>query len=100
MTKPVPDRLDGSTRQLLRFWSDVAKAIAVEQAYQPGVAMSAVARQIEILPSKLYRWRKELLDAVRQDEVSIMLQPGEGAEAKLVMLKGAKTNYPWTAKAQ
>jgi hypothetical protein len=29
-----------------------------------------------------------------------MLQPGEGAEVKLVMLKGAKTNYPWTAKAQ
>ncbi|MDH4412478.1 MAG: transmembrane anchor protein [Rhizobium sp.] len=36
-------------------------------------------------------------DAVRQDEVSITLQPGEGAEVKLVMLKGAKANYAWTA---
>lgn len=36
-------------------------------------------------------------DAVRQDEVSITLQPGEGAEVKLVMLKGAKANYSWTA---
>ncbi len=36
-------------------------------------------------------------DAMRQDEVSITLQPGEGAEIKLVMLKGAKANYAWTA---
>ncbi|QGG89407.1 transmembrane anchor protein [Agrobacterium sp. MA01] len=36
-------------------------------------------------------------DAMRQDEVSITLQPGEGAEVKLVMLKGAKANYAWTA---
>jgi hypothetical protein len=36
-------------------------------------------------------------DAVRQDELSITLQPGEGAEVKLVMLKGAKANYTWTA---
>jgi hypothetical protein len=35
--------------------------------------------------------------AMRQDEVSITLQPGEGAEVKLVMLKGAKANYTWTA---
>lgn len=36
-------------------------------------------------------------DAVCQDEVSITLQPGEGAEVKLVMLKGATANYAWTA---
>lgn len=36
-------------------------------------------------------------DAVRQDEVSITLQPGEGAEVKLVMIKGAKASYSWTA---
>ncbi|MCZ7455057.1 transmembrane anchor protein [Rhizobium rhizogenes] len=33
----------------------------------------------------------------RQDEMSITLQPGEGAEVKLVMTKGAKANYTWTA---
>lgn len=35
--------------------------------------------------------------AERQDEMSITLQPGEGAEIKLVMTKGAKANYTWTA---
>lgn len=61
MIEAVPDRLDGSPRQLRRFWSDEFKATVVEQACQPGVNMSAVARQIGILPSQLYRWRRELL---------------------------------------
>ncbi|QTK82719.1 transposase [Agrobacterium tumefaciens] len=61
MIEAVPDRLDGSPRQLQRFWSDEFKATAVEQACQPGVNMSAVARQIGILPSQLYRLRRELL---------------------------------------
>jgi len=61
MIEAVPDRLDGAPRQLRRFWSDEFKATAVEQACQPGVNVSAVARQIGILPSQLYRWRRELL---------------------------------------
>jgi len=61
MIEAVPDRLDGSPLQLRRFWSDEFKAIAVEQACQPGVNVSAIARQIGILPSQLYRWRRELL---------------------------------------
>lgn len=35
--------------------------------------------------------------APRQDEMAITLQPGEGAEVKLMMLKGEKANYSWTA---
>jgi len=61
MIEAVPTRLDGAPRQLRRFWSDEFKATAVEQACQPGANMSAVARQIGILPSQLYRWRRELL---------------------------------------
>ena len=61
MIEAVPDRLDGAPLTLRRCWSDEFKATAVEQACQPGVNMSAVARQIGILPSQLYRWRRELL---------------------------------------
>ncbi|MBX5180491.1 transposase [Rhizobium lentis] len=53
-----------------RFWSEEFKATAVEQACQPGVNVSAIARQIGILPSQLYRWRREFLGS---DE------PGQGA---------------------
>ncbi|HCL67723.1 transmembrane anchor protein [Rhizobium daejeonense] len=35
--------------------------------------------------------------ALRKDEMSITLQPGEGAEVKLVMVKGATANFTWTA---
>ena len=33
---------------------------------------------------------------MRTDEMSVTLAPGEGAEIKLVMVKGAKANYAWT----
>ena len=33
----------------------------------------------------------------RTDEMSVTLAPGEGAEIKLVMVKGAQANYSWTA---
>ncbi len=36
-------------------------------------------------------------EASRTDEMSVTLQPGKGAEIKLMMLKGAKANYAWTA---
>ncbi|MQX22685.1 transposase, partial [Sinorhizobium meliloti] len=60
MIEAVPERLEGSPRQLRRFWSDEFKALAVEEASRPGANISAVARQIGILPSQLFRWRREL----------------------------------------
>jgi transposase len=75
MIEAVPDRLDGSPRQLRRFWSDEFKATAVEQACQPGVNMSAVARQIGILPSQLYRWRRELLGSDEPGQAPAAVDP-------------------------
>ncbi|WP_411567491.1 transposase [Sinorhizobium meliloti] len=60
MIEAVPERLEGSPRQLRPFWSDEFKAFAVEEASRPGANISAVARQIGILPSQLFRWRREL----------------------------------------
>ncbi|NHT77618.1 transposase [Ferranicluibacter rubi] len=75
MIEAVPDRLDGSPRQLRRFWSDEFKATAVEQACQPGVNVSAVARQIGILPSQLYRWRRELLGSDEPEQAAAAFDP-------------------------
>lgn len=79
MTEVVPDRLDGSPRQLRRFWSDEFKATAVEQACQPGVNMSAIARQIGILPSQLYRWRRELLASEEPGQAAPAFEPQSAA---------------------
>ncbi|NSZ76977.1 transmembrane anchor protein [Agrobacterium tumefaciens] len=35
-------------------------------------------------------------DAMRTDEMSVTLQPGEATEIKLTMVKGAKATYEWT----
>lgn len=75
MIEAVPDRLDGAPRQLRRFWSDEFKATAVEQACQPGVNMSAMARQIGILPSQLYRWRRELLGSDEPGQAPAAVDP-------------------------
>jgi hypothetical protein len=34
--------------------------------------------------------------ATRADEMTVMLQPGEGAEIKLIMRKGARANFSWS----
>jgi transposase len=75
MIEAVPDRLDGAPRQLRRFWSDEFKATAVEQACQPGVNVSAIAREIGILPSQLYRWRRELLGSYEPGRTAASEEP-------------------------
>ncbi|MGR9236894.1 transposase (plasmid) [Rhizobium leguminosarum] len=75
LIEAVPERLDGSPRQLRRFWSDEFKATAVEQACQPGVNVSAIARQIGILPSQLYRWRREFLGSDEPGQAAATVDP-------------------------
>ena len=75
MIEAVPNRLEGAPRQLRRYWSDEFKAATVEQACQPGVNMSAVARQVGILPSQLYRWRRELLASEEASEFAGPVEP-------------------------
>lgn len=70
MIEAVTDRLEGSPRQLRRFWSDEFKVEAVEGACRPGVNISAIARRIGITPSQLYRWRRDLLNEIEPDHVA------------------------------
>ena len=60
-----------------RRWSEEQKRALVEQAFAPGASVSAVARQADIRPGQIYRWRRALRGAATGfAEVMIAPEPG------------------------
>src|SRR5262249_16801847 len=47
-----------------RRWSEEQKRTIVAEAFAPGASVSAVARRTDIGTGQIYRWRRELCDAV------------------------------------
>ncbi|MEG3179022.1 transposase, partial [Sphingomonas sp. RB3P16] len=43
-----------------RHWSDDRKLALVEAAIVPGASVAAIARDADVTPSSIYRWRREL----------------------------------------
>jgi len=58
--------------QRRRRWSAEEKRAMVEEAEQPGMSISAVARKYDVHPNLLFTWRRLMregaLEAVRRDE--------------------------------
>jgi transposase len=58
--------------QRRRRWSTAEKVRLVEEAMQPGMSVSFVARQAGISPSQLFAWKRRMLEgghaAVQADE--------------------------------
>lgn len=46
--------------QRRRRWDDADKLSLVARAFAPGAVVSHVARAVDVHPSQLYRWRREL----------------------------------------
>jgi len=59
LIEAVPDRLEGAPIARRRRWSDEFKAAMVARSLEPGANVSALAREIGILPSQLFGWRSE-----------------------------------------
>src|SRR4051812_46354092 len=58
--------------QRRRLWSTAEKVRLVEEAMQPGMSVSFVARQAGVSPSQLFAWKRRMLEgghaAVQADE--------------------------------
>ncbi|KTR03957.1 transposase [Aureimonas ureilytica] len=58
--------------QRRRRWSTAEKVRTVEEAMQPGMSVSFVARQAGVSPSQLFAWKRRMLEgghaAVQADE--------------------------------
>jgi transposase len=72
--------LSGPERR--RRWSEEQKRAIVAEAFAPGASVSAVARRTDIGTGQIYRWRRELCDAVAGfTEVVVAPPPCERTEA-------------------
>jgi hypothetical protein len=81
---------DEAARDRLR---DQAPAPAAPAA--PGKGTEFLDRAGRVLAG-LFIGTARAQQAARSDEMKVTLKPGEGAEVKLAMKKGAKANYSWT----
>src|SRR5512135_1155166 len=84
--------------QRRRRWSPEEKRTLVEEAEQPGMSISAVARKYGIHPNQLFKWRKLMyagaLSAMRADEEVVPISEVKALKAKvreLERLLGKKT---------
>jgi transposase len=65
-----------------RRWSEEQKRTIVAEAFAPGASVSAVSRRTDIGTGQIYRWRRELCDAVAGfTEVVVAPPPCERTEA-------------------
>jgi transposase len=84
--------------QRRRHWSAQEKKAFVEEAEQPGMSMSAVARKYGVHPNQLFRWRRLVQEgaftAVRAGEEVVPLSEVKELRAQvreLERLLGRKT---------
>ncbi|MBF0679593.1 MAG: transposase [Devosia sp.] len=62
LIEAVPARFEGAPVARRRRWSDEFKAEMVARSLEPGANVSALAREIGILPSQLFGWRSDAAD--------------------------------------
>ena len=71
--------LSGPERR--RRWSDEQKRAIVGAAFMPGAVVRDVARQADVTPSLIYRWRRDLQAAANGFARVLVAPPSEGQVA-------------------
>jgi transposase len=64
-----------SSPERRRRWSAEQKRSIVAEAFAPGASVCEVARRMDVVPSLIYRWRRELRSAAA-GFAEVMVAPG------------------------
>ena len=92
--KSSPASFDSQSRSSLMERIFAAVLISPAAAHESGHGSGARAP----MPGMAAPLIEQKLPTARTDEMSLTLDPGQGAEIKLRIKKGAKANYAWTAE--
>jgi transposase len=77
-----------------RRWPDEDKFRVLEEASQPGVRLSDVARRHDILPQQIRRWRRQLFGEVETAPEDQIFAPVTLVEAVTPVSPGCRTSKP------
>lgn len=85
-----------------RRWSDDQKLALVEASIAPGASVAAIARDADVTPSSIYRWRRELCGAPARPKgfaaVAVCPDPGGSDDAApsamIIEFRGATVRVP------
>lgn len=80
-----------------RHWSDERKLALVEAAIVPGASVAAIARDADVSPSSIYRWRRTLCRKLSQPSgftaVAVCADPAgaihDASDVLVIEIRGA-----------
>lgn len=84
--QPAPDRRSDASGPFLPALLDLLVPPAAAATLPPGIPAGAIRAALPVA------------EAAKSDETTVTLRPGEGAEVKLDMRKGAKATFAWKAE--
>lgn len=71
-----------------RVWTDEQKRALVAAACEPGASVAAIARRVDLRPSQLYRWRRDLAEpVVGFAAVTVSPEPPPAPEQPAIVLE-------------
>lgn len=85
LIEAVPDRLEGAPVVPHRRWSDSFKSAVVARSLEPGVNVSALAREIGIRPQQLFGWRRATRVAPRRSSEQVAEASGGAGTLEIVI---------------
>ena len=71
-----------------RIWTDEQKRALVAAACEPGASVAEIARRVDLRPSQLYRWRRDLAEpAAGFTAVTVSPEPPFPPERPVIVLE-------------